>query len=72
MKLTHQQREMLAAVIDTGAAWTTSRNSPNHTLLSEWASAGLFEEADAPFEKLVAYRITEAGRALLSQEPSNG
>ena len=62
------QTEMLAFVAASGAAWVTSRGSPNHDLLRGWEEKGYFEAADdAPFP-LVGYRITEAGRRALTEE----
>lgn len=66
--LSEAQAGMLAVVIETGAAWTTAPDSPNHVLLEDWASSGFFEQINAPAPFLVAYRITPAGRSALEDQ----
>lgn len=68
MKLTREQLAMAKHCLQLNAAWTTSVNGENFKILSDWETRGWAERVKSPagYSGLAAFRITDAGRAALS------
>lgn len=69
-KLTTEQETMLTSCVSLGAAWITGIGGDNEALLKEWAAKGWARKAESPAgsRTLVAYYITDKGRAALLHE----
>ena len=67
MNLTPEQSVMLATCIQLGVAWTVSPETSTHELLRSFEREGWAAEIECPLAPLIAYRITEAGKAALTR-----
>jgi len=72
MKLTKAQHAMVDNCFALNAAWVTAAGGDSDAMLRGWCDKGWAQHADPPAGTegtLVAYHITDAGRAALKDTP---